>query len=265
MQMKTAIVTGAAGAIGRAIAKGFAIDGMCLGLFDNRPDALKQAASDLADKHGADRVLACQVDVRDTAQINAGFDAVLEKYGAVDVLVNNAAVTGIKSVDAITDQELDSIIDIDLKGYIKCARRAVVEMKRSGKGGSILMISSKNGLEGASDKCLYSAAKGGILTLARALAKELGPFGIRVNSICPDAVLEGSYIWREGGDYRQDTAKRYGLSSDAIPNYYVQRCALKRRIQPEDIAAGASFLVSEQALAITGMILPIDGGVAFVR
>ncbi len=263
--MRTAIITGAAGAIGRAIAEGFAQDGMRLGLFDNRNDALGQVASELSDTYGADNVLACQVDVRDTAQINAGFDKVLEAFKTVDILMNNAAVTGIKSVDALSDADIDSIIDTDLKGYIKCARRAVLQMKRSGNGGSILMISSKNGLEGASDKCLYSAAKGGILTLARALAKELGPFGIRVNSICPDAVLEGSHIWREGGDYRRDTGKRYGLASEEIPNYYVQRCALKRAIQPEDIAAGARFLASEATRAITGVILPIDGGVSFVR
>jgi NAD(P)-dependent dehydrogenase (short-subunit alcohol dehydrogenase family) len=265
VQVRTAVITGAAGAIGRAITEGFAAQGMCLGLFDNRNDALMQAASEVADKYGAGKVLACEVDVRDTAQINAGFDAVLEKFGGVDILVNNAAITGIKSVDAITDAELDAIIDVDLKGYIKCARRAVMEMKRAGKGGNILMISSKNGLEGAPDKCLYSAAKGGILTLARALAKELGPFGIRVNSICPDAVLEGSYIWREGGDYRRGTEKRYGLTSDEIPDYYVRRCALKRSILPEDISAGACYLVSEQAGALTGVVLPIDGGVAFVR
>ena len=126
------------------------------------------------------------------------------------------------------------------------------------------MVSSKNGLEGAADKCLYSAAKGGILTMARALAKELGPFGIRVNSICPDAVLEGSYIWREGGDYRKETCARYGITTDQIPEYYRNRCALKRNLTSEDIAA-ALFLVSKNARAITGMIIPVDGGVAFVR
>ena len=265
MQPKTALITGAAGAIGRAIAQGFAAEGINLAMFDNRGEVLNQFCEQLANQHGQDRVLSCCVDVRNTREIEQGFDRVMETFGAVDILVNNAAVTGINTVDAITDEEIDSIIDVDLKGYIRCTRRAVTEMKKARRGGSILMVSSKNGLEGASEKCLYSAAKGGILTMARALAKELGPFDIRVNSICPDAVLEGSYIWREGGEYREGTCRRYGITSEQIPEYYRQRCALKRTITPEDVAAAAVFLASDKAQAMTGVILPVDGGVAFVR
>jgi NAD(P)-dependent dehydrogenase (short-subunit alcohol dehydrogenase family) len=265
MQAKIAVITGAAGAIGRAIAQGFAAEGINLAMFDNRGEALNQFCEQLANRHSRDRVIGCCVDIRNTRDIEQGFDRVMQTFGAVDILVNNAAVTGINTVDAITDEEIDSIIDVDLKGYIRCTRRAVAEMKKAQRGGNILMVSSKNGLEGASEKCLYSAAKGGILTMARALAKELGPFNIRVNSICPDAVLEGSYIWREGGDYRKGTCRRYGITSAQIPEYYRQRCVLKRTITPEDVAAAAVFLASDKAQAITGVILPVDGGVAFVR
>jgi NAD(P)-dependent dehydrogenase (short-subunit alcohol dehydrogenase family) len=265
MQRKTALITGAAGAIGRAIAQGFAAEGISLALFDNRSKELEQFTEQLANQYGEDYIFSCCVDVGSTKEIEQGFDRIMETFGSVDILVNNAAVTGINTVDSITDEEIDSIIDIDLKGYIRCTRRAVAEMKKAKRGGSILMVSSKNGLEGASEKCLYSAAKGGILTMARALAKELGPFDIRVNSICPDAVLEGSYIWREGGDYRKGTCKRYGITSEQIPEHYRQRCVLKRTITSEDIAAAAVFLTSDKARAITGVILPVDGGVAFVR
>ena len=265
MKARAAVITGAAGAIGRAIAAEFLAAGISVGLFDNRPDALEQTRSELADAHGAEKVAGHCVDVRNTQEIEAGFDHVLVKLGQVDILVNSAAVTMIRPVDEITDEDIDEIIDTDLKGYIRCTCRAVAEMKRSGDGGHILMIASKNGLEGAPDKCLYSAAKGGVLTLARALAKELGPFGIRVNSICPDAVLEGSYIWREDGEYRKRTAERYGIESESIPEHYKQRSALRLNVRPEDVAAAALFLVSDSARAITGTILPVDGGVAFVR
>ena len=264
MTRRVAIITGGAGAIGRAIANAYAASGIYVGLFDNRADALNEFASEMSEKFG-DRVLGQQVDIRHTDQIEAGFDKLLVKFGKLDILVNNAAVTQVKPIDEIKDEDIDNIIDTDLKGYIRCTRRAAGIMKQAGNGGNILMVSSKNGLEGAAEKCLYSAAKGGILTLARALAKELGQFGIRVNSICPDAVIEGSHIWRQGGEYRQATAKRYGLTNDQIPDYYRNRCALKQTIKAEDIRAAALFLVSEGARAITGTILPVDGGLAFVR
>ncbi len=203
-------------------------------------------------------------DVCDSQQVKQAFELALREFGRLDILVNNAAVTQIKPVDALTDEDIDIIIDTNLKGYVKCAREAVKIMKRSGTRGSLLFISSKNGLVGASDKSLYCASKGGELTLARSLAKELGAFGIRVNTICPDAVLEGSRLW-EDGDYRPGTAKRYNIAEEELPDYYKNRTALKTNIQPQDVADAALFLVSNRAAKITGAIITVDGGVAFVR
>jgi NAD(P)-dependent dehydrogenase (short-subunit alcohol dehydrogenase family) len=129
----------------------------------------------------------------------------------------------------------------------------------------MLIISSKNGLAGASDKSLYSSVKGGGITMARSLAQELGPFGIRVNVICPDAVHKGSKLWEPGGDYSVGTAKRYNITEAQIPDYYRRRCALKVNMEPEDIADAALFLCSRQSDKITGAVLTVDGGVAFVR
>ena len=265
MPKRAAVITGGAGAIGKAVAEGFLADGIRVALFDIRGNALKEVAAELGASGGSENVLSHCGDVRRTKDVEACFDEAVKRFGQLDILVNNAAVTDIKPIDEIADAEIDEIIDVDLKGYIKCARRAAAEMKKSGKGGSILMISSKNGLEGASEKCLYSAAKGGILTMARALARELGPSNIRVNSICPDAIIEGSHIWREGGGYLEGTLKRYNIQPEELADYYKQRCALKRNMAPEDVAATAVFLVSEGARAITGAILPVDGGVAYVR
>jgi NAD(P)-dependent dehydrogenase (short-subunit alcohol dehydrogenase family) len=180
------------------------------------------------------------------------------------MLVNNAAATQIKAVDLLSDEDIDLIIDTNLKGYVKCAREAVRIMKASGTRGSLLFISSKNGLAGAANKSLYCATKGGELTMARSLALELGEFGIRVNTICPDAVLEGSGLW-EDDNYRLGTAARYNISEEEIPDYYKQRCALKTNIKPEDVANAALFLLSDHAAKLTGAILTVDGGVAFVR
>jgi NAD(P)-dependent dehydrogenase (short-subunit alcohol dehydrogenase family) len=261
---QVAFITGGAGAIGRAIGEGFVRAGARVALVDIDERRLRLLEQDLVTTYGQGAVLSLVADVRDSQQIRQAFDRTLEELGRLDILVNNAAVTQIKPVDLLADEDIDSIIDTNLKGYVKCAREAVRIMRQAGTRGSLLFISSKNGLVGASDKCLYSATKGGELTMARALAMELGKYGIRVNSICPDAVLEGSSLWEEG-DYRSGTARRYGISEDEIPNYYRERCALKTNIDAQDIANAALFLVSARAAKITGAILAVDGGVAFVR
>ncbi len=265
LQGQVALVTGAAGAIGRAISSGFLQAGACVTLVDIDSARLEAFTQELSAHYEGENVLSVVADVKDSSQVKHAFDVTVNKFGRFDILVNNAAVTQINPIDELSDEDIDLIIDTDLKGYIKCAREAVKLMKQSETRGALLFISSKNGLQGASKKCLYSAAKGGGLTMARALAKELGPFGIRVNTICPDAVMEGSYLWRKGGGYLEGTAERYNITIDEVPEYYKERCALKTNITPEDIANAAVFLVSERSAKITGAILSVDGGVAFVR
>ena len=262
---QVALITGGAGAIGRAIGEGLVKVGAKVVLVDIDEGRLKQFQQELADKYGRGSVLPVVADVRDSQQVKQAFELTLREFGRLDILVNNAAVTQIKPVDALSDQDIDLIIDTNLKGYVKCAREAVKIMKKSRTTkGSLLFISSKNGLVGASDKSLYCATKGGELTLARALAKELGKFGIRVNTICPDAVLEGSSLWADD-TYRLGTAKRYNISEEEIPDYYKNRSALKTNIEAQDVANAALFLLSNKAAKITGAVIAVDGGVAFVR
>jgi NAD(P)-dependent dehydrogenase (short-subunit alcohol dehydrogenase family) len=261
---QVALITGGAGAIGRAISEGLVGAGAKVALVDIAAERLHNYGQTLADKHGDGMVLTIQADVCDSQQVKRAFERTLEAFGRLDILVNNAAATQIKAVDLVSDEEIDRIVDTNLKGYVKCAREAVKIMKQAGTNGSLLFISSKNGLEGAPNKSLYCATKGGELALARALARELGEFGIRVNSICPDAVLEGSALW-EDDSYRLGTAKRYNISEEEIPDYYRERCALKTNIKPKDVANAALFLLSERAAKITGAILSVDGGVAYVR
>ena len=261
---QVALITGGAGAIGRAIGEGLVKVGAKIVLVDINEVRLEQFKQELITRYDGAFVLPVVADVCDSQQVSRAFELTLEEFGRLDILVNNAAVTQIKPVDALSDEDIDIIIDTNLKGYVKCAREAVMIMKRAGTKGSLLFISSKNGLVGASNKSLYCASKGGELALARALARELGAFGIRVNTICPDAVLEGSSLW-EDDDYRLGTARRYNIPEEEIPDYYRNRCALKTNIQPEDVANAALFLVSNQAAKITGAIITVDGGVAFVR
>jgi NAD(P)-dependent dehydrogenase (short-subunit alcohol dehydrogenase family) len=261
---RVALITGGAGAIGRAISEGLIGAGARVALVDIAAERLHDWEETLAAKYGGGMVLTLAADVCDSRQVKRAFENTVEAFGRLDILVNNAAATQIKAVDLLADEDIDLIIDTNLKGYVKCAREAVKIMKTAGTRGTLLFISSKNGLEGAPNKSLYCATKGGELALARALARELGEFGIRVNSICPDAVLEGSALW-EDEDYRLGTARRYHIAEDEIPDYYRQRCALKTNIEPVDVANAALFLLSANAAKITGAILSVDGGVAFVR
>ncbi len=261
---QVALITGGAGAIGRAIGEGLVKVGAKVVLVDIDEIRLKQFQQELVAQYGPGPILPVVADVRDSQQIKQAFELALREFGRLDILVNNAAVTQIKPLDALSDEDIDLVIDINLKGYVKCAREAVKIMKQSHTKGSLLFISSKNGLVGASNKSLYCASKGGELSLARALAKELGQFGIRVNTICPDAVLEGSSLWADDA-YRLGTAKRYGISEAEIPDYYKERTALKTNIQPQDVANAALFLLSNKAAKMTGAIITVDGGVAFVR
>jgi NAD(P)-dependent dehydrogenase (short-subunit alcohol dehydrogenase family) len=261
---QVALITGGAGAIGRAISKGLIEAGVRVALVDIADERLQSYGQELAADYGPGKVLTIVADVCDSQQVQRAFGITMEAFGRLDILVNNAAATQIKAVDLLSDEDIDLIIDTNLKGYVKCAREAVRIMKASGVGGSLLFISSKNGLAGAANKSLYCATKGGELTMARSLAMELGEFGIRVNSICPDAVLEGSGLW-EDDSYRLGTAKRYNISEQEIPDYYKQRCALKTNIKPVDVANAALFLLSDNAAKLTGAILTVDGGVAFVR
>ena len=265
LQNKVALITGAAGAIGRATACGFAAAGAKLCLMDIDAERQSLLTKELKLKYGNENILEFIADVRSPAKAKECVDKTVNKFGRLDILVNNAAVTRICTVDEIKDSHIDEIIDTDLKGYFYYAREFVKACKKNKAEGVILMISSKNGLLGASEKSLYSAVKGGIITMSRALARELGPFGIRVNVICPDAVHQGSKLWERGGHYSVATAKRYNITEDEIPQYYRNRCALKVNIEPQDIANAALFLCTEQSSKITGAVLTVDGGVAFVR
>lgn len=265
LKERVALITGGAGSLGRAMSICFLEEGAKVFLIDNHQGRLSEFEKKLATKFDRANFRAMQVDVRDTLQVKKSFQACLDEFGRLDILVDNAAVTQLKPIDELTDEDIDLIIDVNLKGYIKCAREAVKIMKEQGTKGSLIFVSSKNGLVGASDKSLYVATKGGMLTMARGLAVELGKYGIRVNSICPDAVIGGSNLWAEGGGYLESTAKRYNISIEQIPEYYRNRCALKTNIEPRDVAEAALFLASDRSSKMTGNILTVDGGVAYVR
>jgi rhamnulose-1-phosphate aldolase/alcohol dehydrogenase len=251
-----ALITGGAGGIGSATAHAFAAEGGCVVLTDiDGEGALADAASI------GDAAVAVTADVTDEDSIIAAFrDAVLA-FGGVDVVISNAGIASSAPITETTLAMWDRNHDILARGYFIVAREAARTLIDQGSGGAIVFIGSKNALAPGKGAAAYSAAKAAELHLARCLAEELGVHGIRVNTVNPDAVLEGSRIWDSA--WREERARAYGIDADALEDFYRERTTLKVNVLPADIVAAILFFCSpRRAGKSTGNILNVDGGVA---
>lgn len=255
---RIALVTGGAGGIGAATAERLAADDACVLLVDRDVDALAKAASELEGRFGRDRIRSAVCDVTDEAQVADAFAACAREFGGLDILVANA---GIASSAPIEDTTLDlwqRNYDVLAQGYFLTARAAFPLMKAQG-GGSIVFIGSKNGIAAATNASAYASAKAAALHLARCLALEGASFGIRVNTVNPDAVIKGSRIW--DGDWRRERAGAHGIDSGSeLEEHYRNRSMLKRDVLPEDVAEAVYFLSSDMSAKSTGNMINVDAG-----
>jgi len=174
----------------------------------------------------------------------------VDHFGRLDVLYNNAGLGRGGSITEIAEEDWDLVIDVDLKSIYLGCKYAIPEMKKGG-GGSIVSTASIAGLRGSPGLHAYSAAKAGVINLTRSIAGEVGPFGIRVNCICPGIIV--TPIWRQVVDL-------VGEQQEAMWKSMAQRVLLQRVGMPEDIARGALFLASDDSAYVTGHALVIDGG-----
>ncbi|WP_324716070.1 bifunctional rhamnulose-1-phosphate aldolase/short-chain dehydrogenase [Carboxydochorda subterranea] len=255
-----ALITGAAGGIGRATADLLAAQGAHVVLTDIDEARLHEAASALRERHGPDRVLAEPADVSDEAAVRRVFEAATVAYGGMDVVVASAGLAYSAPVEETPLEEWERIFGVLARGYFLVAREAFRVMKAQGLGGSIVFITSKNALLAGKGAAAYNAAKAAEQHLARSLAEEGGAYGIRVNSVAPDAVLEGSHIW--SSEWREARAAAYGIRPEELPEYYRQRTTLKVNVRPEDVAQAVLFLASARSSRTTGCTITVDGGVA---
>jgi rhamnulose-1-phosphate aldolase/alcohol dehydrogenase len=262
---RVALVTGGASGIGREIARRFAGEGCHLVIADINGAGAGEVAAEIAAKHGAGRAIACTMDVTSEAQVQAAVAAAVAAYGGVDIVVSNAGISSANPIEETTVEQWQKQMDILGKGYFLVAREGFRVMARQGIGGSIIFIASKNALASGKNASAYSSAKAAELHLARCLAEEGGGRKIRVNSVCPDAVLQGSSIW--SGAWRQERAHAYGIRPDELEEFYRKRTLLRESILPADIAEAALFFATDRSLKTTGGVLTVDGGVpaAFVR
>ena len=246
LEGKTCIVTGSASGIGRAIAYRFAMEGAFVSVIDIDPTGSKETVETIIAQGGS--AIAIESDLSNSQQTQNAIEMSMEKLGYVEILVNNAAIEFVGTIEQTSIEDWERLLAINLKSVFLCSKLIIPYMKKREKG-AIVNIASVNGLLGIPKHAAYNASKGGVISLTRQLAVDYGPFGIRVNCICPcttDTPMVRKPLDEKNADeYLKQQGKYYPL---------------KRIGKPEDIANAALFLASEEASWITDVILPVDGG-----
>jgi NAD(P)-dependent dehydrogenase (short-subunit alcohol dehydrogenase family) len=246
---KVAVVTGAGSGIGRAAAVRFAAEGAAVAVVDLNADAAKETAAQIGAAGGS--ALAVAANVADRAQVGSCFGQILGEYGRIDVLYNNAGVNSSGSVLDATEDDWDRSFAVNAKGTFLCAQAAAPSMVAAGRG-SIINQGSVAALVGIASFASYCAAKGAVVALTRSMSVDLAPRGVRVNVICPGTVytplMEPMLAARGGGDLAAGLAL-------TVAKYPIGRLGT-----PEEIAAVALFLASDESSFLTGSVLTADGG-----
>ncbi len=245
LEKKVAIVTGASRGIGFSIAKAFVREGARLALCGSRQASADKAAEELRGLYPDAEIFPIGVDVSNSESISEMVRAVVEKWGRIDILVNNAGVTAAKSIFDMTDEDFDSVVRINLSGPFKCIREVARVMKEQG-GGSIVNTSSMVGTYGGRMQTAYSSSKFGVNGLTKSCAKELGPYGIRVNAVAPGVV-------------NTDMMKK-SVNEEMLAG--LKRVTpLGRAAEPDELAGAYVYLASDAASFTTGTIVHVDGGI----
>jgi NAD(P)-dependent dehydrogenase (short-subunit alcohol dehydrogenase family) len=256
---RVAIVTGGSRGIGLAIARLLIGQGARVAVFSRDDELLGSARRELQQLAGAVPILVIGGEVGCEPEVRAFFRAVERQFGRIDIVVNNAGFHHSAPLDGMRHVDWRAVLATHADGAFLFARAAFSHWKKARHGGSLLFVASKSGVAATPNAAAYAAAKAAQLHLARCLAEEGGPHGIRVNCVLPDGVIRGTGIFSP--EQRVANALRHGVAPEVLEQFYAERNSLKKSIEPEDVARAIVFLCGEQARAISGATLTVDGGV----
>ncbi len=255
---RVAFVTGGAGGIGSAIASKLLSEGACVVLADIDQASLDEVTAGFAKTYGKDNVRGVKMDVTSEDAVISAMNETALAYGGVDIVVNNAGITISAPVEDTTVELWNKNFSVMGTGYFLVGREGYRLLKRQSLGGSMVFICSKNAVAASPGASAYCSVKAAELHLARCMALEGAPLGIRVNVVNPDAVLRGSKIWQ--GPWRQQRAASLKITEDDLEEHYRKRSLLLRSVFPEDIAEGVYFFASDLSSKSTGNFLNVDAG-----
>ena len=241
LEGKTALVTGAARGIGRAIAEELAREGADVALCDLQEDWLKDTAEAVA---ATGRKAACvPVDVSQAADVSAAVDTVLKTFGKLDILINNAGITRDGLLVRMSEEDWDAVLSVNLKGTFLFTKAAARPMMKQ-RSGAIVNIASIIGLIGNAGQCNYAASKAGLIALTKSSAKELAGRNIRVNAVAPGFI----------------ESRMTEVLDEDVKNRMLAAIPMGRFGTPEDVARIVLFLASEASAYVTGQVLTVSGG-----
>lgn len=239
---RVALVTGAGSGIGRAAALAFGRQGAAVALVGRRVPELEAVAREIAESGGT--AMVAPADVTDERAVEKAISAAVEQFGRLDIAFNNAGIAAYKPIEDTTTDDVDQMLATNVRGVWLLVKHEVAQMRKQGHGGSIVNTSSVAATGGSANLSVYTASKGALDAMVRALALEIGPDGIRINNVSPGVI---------------DTPATSLLLPEAITALGAHS-ALGRIGQPEDIAGAVTWLSSPEAAFVTGQSITVDGG-----
>lgn len=254
-QNRAALITGAGQGLGKAIADRFASEGATVIVADINEDGAKLAAEEFVGKYGT-RALGMRMDVTDDFEVHTAMESIERDFGKLDILVANAGILKAYELTEFPVSEWRQVIEVNLVGYMICAKHACQIMKKQ-KSGAIIQINSKSGKKGSFRNSAYAASKFGGIGLTQSLALEMAPYGVRVNAVCPGNLLEGT-LWQDS--LFEQYARTQGLTVEEVKRKYLDQVPLGRSCEYDDVTNVVAFLASDEASYMTGQALNVTGG-----
>jgi rhamnulose-1-phosphate aldolase/alcohol dehydrogenase len=265
MARRIALVTGGAGGLGRAVARRLAAEGAHVVVTDVDGAGARKVADEIAAAVGSGRTLGLPMDVTSEGSVRSAFEETVLAYGGVDVIVSNAGIAHSAPVVDLALADWERSFAVNATGHFLVAREGMRILMAQGIGGALVFIATKNVMSPGKDFAAYSAAKAAEAQLAKVLALEGAPHGIRSNIVNPDAIFQDSGLWSP--EVRRERAAAQGIAVEQLEEFYRKRNLLGARILPDDVAEAVLFLASDRSSKTTGCTLTVDGGVkdAFPR